>query len=281
MYKFFTSLRFYKLFYNSIIYVFFFGSFLTVNAQKPLNKLSKSHEVSSEMKSLLEFYNKQIYFTQNEGQFPEEIKFKAEFPLGQAFATDKGMVMGSFDPKDMKESFEQGMREEEAHHNHKSFKEDRVKIKGHRWMLNFLNSSPNIVLESKSMHGDVFNYYNASSKRNGIQGASNYQELWYNNVYDNVDLRYYPSKEGSLEYDLICKPGFNKDNIAIKFDGISNLRIKSNGSLVLATSIGDMELPSPIAYQKIKGKKVSVPAVYRLEGGTLKFEIGEFQSATF
>jgi gliding motility-associated-like protein len=239
----------------------------------------KSAEISADVKNLLEFYEKQIYFTENKGQWSSDIHYRAEFPLGQALATTEGMLVGTYNPADVQARFEQGMREEEAHHNLVPFNEPKVKVKGHGWMLKFLNHSPSMTIESKTKHKDVFNFFSsdpAKSKTN----ASNYQEVWYHNVYNNVDVRYYPSAEGSLEYDMICKPGFNKNNIELQFDGIVNVTKKSDGSLVLETSVGEMTLPAPVAYQKINGEKKAVQSDYVVTGNnTIKFEIGAFDAA--
>ena len=228
----------------------------------------KSSDISPDIKNLLHYYDKQIYFTQNQGQWPSSVVFKADFPLGQAVATNKGMLVGTFDPADISAQYNYGMKEEEAKKNHTPFNEPQVKVKGHAWIMNFVNSSPLMTIESKTRHTDVFNYFNGTSS-NYKTGVSNYQEVWYMNVYDKVDVRYYPSQDGTLEYDMVCKPGFNKNNMAIQMDGIPNVYLKQNGSLVLKTSVGEMTLPAPVAYQKINGKKISVEAHYVIREITL------------
>lgn len=41
---------------------------------------------------------KQIYFTENKGQWSSDIHYRAEFPLGQALATSEGMLVGTYEP---------------------------------------------------------------------------------------------------------------------------------------------------------------------------------------
>ncbi len=239
----------------------------------------KSSEISPDIKNLLEFYEKQIYFTENKGQWSSDIHYRAEFPLGQALATNEGMLVGTYNPTDVQARFEQGMREEEAHHNLVAFNEPKVKVRGHGWMLKFLNHSPSMSIESKSKHKDVFNYFSSNPAKSKTNTA-NFQEVWYNNVYEKVDVRYYPSVEGSLEYDMICKPCFDKNNIELQFEGISKITKKADGSLILETSVGDMTLPAPVSYQKINGEKKAVVSQYKVTGNnTIKFEIGNFDAA--
>ena len=78
----------------------------------------KSTEISADVKNLLEFYEKQIYFTENKGQWSSDIHYRAEFPLGQALATSEGMMVGTYDPAGIAARYEQGMREEEAIRNY-------------------------------------------------------------------------------------------------------------------------------------------------------------------
>ena len=77
--------------------------------------------------------------------------------------------------------------------------------KGHGWLMNFVNHSPDMAIETKDKHADVFNYFSANSSQTG---ANNYQEIWYKNVYNNVDVRYYPSKTGTLEYGYSVQTRF-------------------------------------------------------------------------
>ena len=136
-------------------------------------------------------------------------------------------------------------------------------MKGHGWLMNFVNSSPEMKIQSKGTHEDVFNYLQGGEENHAMD-VKNYKEIWYNNVYDNVDVRYYPSAEGTLEYDIICKPGFDKNNIAINFQGIEHMHVNSDGHLIFSTSVGDMEFPAPVAYQRINGVQIPVQARFNM-----------------
>ena len=55
----------------------------------------------SDVDSLLNYYSKQIYFTENKGHWPGNVLYKADFHPGQAIATKDGMLVGTFDPADV------------------------------------------------------------------------------------------------------------------------------------------------------------------------------------
>ncbi len=247
------------------------------SVSSPAAGLMSSSEVSPDIKNMLNYYDKQVYFTQNKGQWDSKILYRADFKLGQALATKEGMLVGTFNPADAEAQAQWITKQEASHISHTPFTESEPHLRGNGWTMNFINHSPLMTVEGKTKHKDVFNYFIGNQSQTNI---NSYQEIWYNNVYDNVSVRYYPSKDGSLEYDMICKPGFNKDAISIKMDGISKVILKKDGSLVLKTSVGEMKLPTPVAYQNINGQRVPVDVHYVVTGNNIvTFNIGNFDKS--
>ena len=76
-------------------------------------------------------------------------------------------------------------------------------------MINFQNASPKMQLITSDKHIEKFSYYLGNKSNEHISENNNYQEIWYKNVYDKVDVRYYPAETVTLEYDIIGKPGFD------------------------------------------------------------------------
>jgi gliding motility-associated-like protein len=265
----------------SLVFLFSYNGFSqtqNIPAAGPVSnnttRFLSTSDVSPDIANMLNYYDKQVYFTENHGQWDSKVLYRADFKLGQAVATKEGMIVGTFDPAAVDAQSQWSMRQEAAHTSHTLFTEPEPNVKGNGWMMNFINHSPSMTVESQSKHKDVFNYFDGGQS---LSNVNSYQEIWYNNVYDNVDVRYYPSKDGSLEYDMICKPGFDKDAISIKMDGISKVILKKDGSLDLKTSVGDMSLPTPVAYQNIDGKRVPVEAHYEVSrNNVVTFKISDF-----
>ncbi|MEO7080655.1 MAG: hypothetical protein ABIY71_03970, partial [Flavobacteriales bacterium] len=146
--------------------------------------------------------------------------------------------------------------------------------KGHSWKLNFKGASPEMKVESRSSHDIISNYFRGDVSALNVHS---YQEVWYNNTYRGIDVRYYPAEDGSLEYDIICKPGSEPKQVAIEFEGIEQIRVNSKGELVMSTSLGELSYPAPVVYQRVNGKEHSVKAAYIVEGkNTLRFELGAY-----
>jgi hypothetical protein len=231
-----------------------------------------------EINELLHYYEKQIYFTENKGQFNPKVKFRADFPLGQAVVTDEGMYVSAYDPESVDALHREGEDVEFQLQNGGTFRTVNTGLKGHTWMLNFLNRSSSMTISGRDQHADFNNYISNNLDQSKVYS---YGEIWYNNVYDNVDVRYYPSVDGELEYDIICKPGFNPSDIAIRFDGIEQVSVTERGTLILNTSVGAIEFPAPIVYQKINGVKKDITSKYKLSSGNkLSFVLGAYDKSS-
>jgi hypothetical protein len=105
-----------------------------------------------------------------------------------------------------------------------------------------------------------FFYGNDSSKWK--TEVPNYREIYYENLYDGIDLRYYQIEKG-LKYDLIVHPEGNIKQIQIRYKGAENLKIDDYGNLIVETPIEEIIDGELFIYQEdediinpIKGKFV-------------------------
>ncbi|HRP82358.1 MAG TPA: hypothetical protein PLY76_10690, partial [Flavobacteriales bacterium] len=227
-----------------------------------------------DLAGLLNEHDKEIHFLENKGQFSAPVLYRADLPMGQAVATASGMVITAFDPATLMEFQRQGVVYEELINAGHSATVPTWHKKGHTWKLNFTGASADMKVESRAGHDVVSNYFISGTQATDVRS---FQEVWYKNTYRGIDVRYYPAADGSLEYDVICKPGSDPGQIAIQFEGIDRLRVNEKGELVLATSLGEVAYPAPIVYQRTGGTERSVNASYVVEGkNTLRFQLGEY-----
>ena len=75
-----------------------------------------------------------------------------------------------------------------------------------------------------------FFYGNDSSK--WCTDVPNYGEVFYENLYDGIDLRYYTNEKG-LKYDFIIHPSADYTRIKVKLEGHNDLMMDENGALVV------------------------------------------------
>lgn len=227
----------------------------TVNLHSVAGKKSSNPEIDPEIEKMLHFFDEKINFVQNKGQWGPEVLYKAQFSYGQAAITKDGIILTALNRDDVDQRFLQSNREEEARSMGREFNEAPVRLRGHSWKVRFMNPSDKMAVSGVDQHEEEFNYFVGN---NSSTGAGSFQEIWYKNVYQNVDVRYYPAADGSIEYDVVCMPGFNQKEIAVSLDGIERIALGKNGNLVVSTSVGEMSLPKPVAYQVVNGVKAYV-----------------------
>jgi hypothetical protein len=114
-----------------------------------------------------------------------------------------------------------------------SGKDDRVIIK--QEFVGANNVSPE-GREKLSWNSNFF-YGNDSTK--WCTEVPNYAEVYYENIFDGIDLIYYIHKTG-LKYDFIVHPGAAPEQIRVKYKGIEGLEIDQNSNLVIKTQIRDI-----------------------------------------
>jgi hypothetical protein len=106
-------------------------------------------------------------------------------------------------------------------------------------------------------HKSNFFYGNDSSK--WCTNVPNFQEVIYKNIYNDIDLKYYNSKDG-LKYDFIVRPSGKVDDIRLKGTGIEELQIDSDNNMILQTNLGNIIDSELFIYQsnmqegKIEGR---------------------------
>ncbi|MEM4720700.1 MAG: SBBP repeat-containing protein [Candidatus Methanomethylicaceae archaeon] len=84
----------------------------------------------------------------------------------------------------------------------------------------------------------------------------------------------------NIEKVFTIDRGGNPEEIQIKIDGISSLRIDPEDQLELVGDFGTMKMTKPIAYQMVDGKKVMVEAKYRITSKeTYGFEVGDYDKS--
>jgi hypothetical protein len=105
-----------------------------------------------------------------------------------------------------------------------------------------------------------FFYGNDSSK--WCTDVPNYAEVWYENIYDSIDLRYYSNKNG-LKYDFIVHPGAEPEQIKLKYAGADKLEIDNFGNLLILTNLGNLVDGDLFCYQVSEGKQKKIESRFK------------------
>jgi gliding motility-associated-like protein len=131
------------------------------------------------------------------------------------------------------------------------------------WKLNFLGANKDVLVNGLQEQESHTNYLIGNDPRKHKLNVTDYGEINYNNIYDNIDLRYY-ANENQLEYDYILWPGAQINSIKMNCDGIEKIEINDKAELEITTAWGKVKEKTPYAYQIVNGIKKTVAVHYAL-----------------
>ena len=102
------------------------------------------------------------------------------------------------------------------------------------------------------------NYFIGNDPSKWRTNVPTYAKVKYEGVYPGVDLVYYGSQSGTLEYDFVVAPGADPSAIQMGIDALQGighdhaapLQITADGELTVHLSSGDVQLHKPQIYQE-------------------------------
>jgi len=109
------------------------------------------------------------------------------------------------------------------------------------------------------------NFFYGNNSEKWCTDVLNYAEIYYENLYDSIDLRYYSNQNG-LKYDLIVHPGGEVDNIRMKYEGADGLEIDEVGNLKIETACGNIEDGELFTYQDFGGSRHTMMSNFKIYG---------------
>ena len=202
-------------------------------------------------------------FIENKGQWPQKTLFKADVDFGNIWLEQSGILYQFIDANDI---------------HHADFSEkpvDDPKIKEHYLYLQFLNCLPNATIQKSHQTTEYYNYFLGNDTEKWGSGCYGYFSILYQELYQGIDAKIFEQK-GQLKYEFKVKPSASPNQIQLKYNGYSKLKINKKGDLEVTTAVGKIYEEKPYAYQIKNGKILEVECDFKLDNGILSFEIGNY-----
>ncbi len=123
----------------------------------------------------------------------------------------------------------------------------------------------------------VSSYFRGNDSSKWITGVPHYSRIRYRDVYPGIDLIYYGSADGKLEYDFELAPTADAGKIRMRFDGAARVEQTSTGDLKIMTASGrHIVQRAPRVFEERHGVRREVTSHYRLDGAlSVRFEIAK------
>ena len=202
--------------------------------------------------SIDNFGSHQLFFTENVGQFNEDVLYQIRTSSATIYLCQDEIV--SVFSRPTEEEYE-------------------VEILSIVTRLVGANTDATIQGEGVLPHHN--NYFIGNDPEKWYTDVLNYEAVCYKNIYTGIDLRYY-SSSNSLKYDFIVSPGVDPAVIQVQYEGIEDLFLTSTGDIQIDTNFGSIYEMKPFIYQEINGVKQEIEGQYVInEPGVFGFTIDE------
>jgi len=199
-------------------------------------------------------------FTENLGQWGDEVYFRANF--GQAFLWfTSGGIYYHFDRCQSGcdgESYFDRPEESLGLSFPKQLSSENLIIK-----VEFVGAEISSAIGGEEIVGYKHNYFLGNDPSRWRTNVSNFGNIVYQDIYPGIDLKYY-GRDGHFEYDLIVSPGADPSQIRIAYDGAESVSINKNGHLDIKTAWNTITELKPYVYQLQDGTRVNISCDYFL-----------------
>jgi hypothetical protein len=100
----------------------------------------------------------------------------------------------------------------------------------------------------------------------------------YREIYPGIDAILYAGSD-HFRYDFVVAARADPSQIGLRLSGATDLQITRDGALLASTQAGGLRHEAPFAYQIVDGERVEVPSGFVLDGGLVRFWLGDYDSS--
>jgi hypothetical protein len=129
--------------------------------------------------------------------------------------------------------------------------------------MRLVGADPRAVMTAEQPLGGKVHYLRGSDRKLWRRNVPTFGRIRARQVYPGIDLVYYGTPD-KLEHDFVVAPGADPRRIAVEYAGAERVRLADHGRLILTIRGRDIFQHPPVAYQQFGGKRIRVPACYRL-----------------
>ncbi|MBK9286808.1 MAG: gliding motility-associated C-terminal domain-containing protein [Flavobacteriales bacterium] len=195
-----------------------------------------------------------VPFTQNKGQWPAQVLYRANIPGGVLFVERNALTYVLKAGGDL-------------HHHGLPGEHLADPLRMHAYRVTFEGATGGTG-EGRFAQPHYENHFIGNDPAKWGSQCAVYGEVWVKDLYPGVDLRL--DGRNGLKYDLIVSPGADPDVIRMRYEGQDGLALK-DGALKVTTSTGVIVEEAPVSFVERSGITKEVSSAYVLNGNTVGF----------
>ena len=214
-----------------------------------------------------QFVDNSVFFTENKGQFPEDVLFQTHVNGATVYLCKDKVVSVFIRGNETSSSRDFGLSNNRRFPTHNEMLPQPMEMLS--TVATFVGANRHAQIQGKGLLSNYNNYFIGNNPEKWFTDVPNYQEVVYTDLYSGIDLRYY-FQGHALKYDFIVQPGMDPSRIQIRYDGVQNLRISPMDNLEMETQFGQLSEKKPVIYQeKDTGIKTQVQGRYELKSSNV------------
>ena len=219
-----------------------------------------------------------LLFIENRGQFDSRVKFLVKGNGANLWLTNDGIVFDFQRPAAKQGSATTAKNagavtthSQSSQHFDPRMKSDPPPMERLVFKQKLVGPNPNPTIEARDPQPGIYNYFPTSDPDTWRTHVLAYKEVVYRDIWKGIDLKLFANGP-NLEEEFVVHPGADASAVRLAYEGVQGLTVGDDGSLKVATALGDIVETSPRIYQEIAGNSVPL-------GGS--FKIGVQNSYTF
>ncbi|MBO0935328.1 gliding motility-associated C-terminal domain-containing protein [Fibrella sp. HMF5335] len=205
-----------------------------------------------------------LVFVENKGQWPDDIRYRADLPGGFLFLKTSGFHYAFYDA-----------RETARRHAAAPTAEPVLPtIRAHGVGVTFAGANTQPELEARNAVATTYSYFLGNDPARWAGGVAGYSEVVYHNLYPGIDLRVFAYYQ-TLKYEFVIQPGADPDQIKLAYEGADQLSL-ADSRLRIQTSVNEFRENAPYSFvsrPEANGQSTAVEVATRwaLDGNTARF----------
>lgn len=226
------------------------------------------HDTHRECKHTKHVSEAGMRFIQNDGQWPEEVKYRMNSSGASTFLQEDGILWTRL---------EDGAAS--AFHNAKhdpNVEETSLIFDAHAWKVKFVDAQKGSVRGHRKAK-EYHNYFLGDDQDKWRGGVPLFEEVVYQDLWSGVDMRWY-GIEGNMKYDLLIDAGVGVNRIGFEYEGLDQALELKEGVLLIPTSVGTFKELAPVAWYADNHE--ALECAYVLKKNVLRFKFPKGRDIT-
>lgn len=234
------------------------GFVLALTHGKTATATPAASPVAAQQRALAAYGNLPLAFEPNQGQTDPQVKYMARGNGYTLFLTNQEAVLSLLAPS-----------KSDAKISKYSSKSERFALR-----MKMVGANPRAEIAAEQSLPGKSNYYIGNDPSKWQAGVPEFARVSYRNIYPGIDLAFHGAQK-QTEFDFLVSSGADPRRISLAFDGAQSIHL-DEGALVLATSIGDVRMHPPVAYQEKNGSRQPVAASFILAANDVRIGLGNY-----